>query len=266
MTVLLDFARSLIASPLLLLECIVGVTVSYVLAVVLYRLTLHPLAGYPGPFLAKFTELYLAYHAWKGDRHLEFWRCHDKYGENNIKFSHFTTRLISIVTGHVVRLGPSLLSFNTNTALKQIYGFKSNVRKADFYTAFPANKNTFNVHSAIDKHQHARKRRVISHAFADSSIKSMEKYVLGNVNVACDLIAEEARRAHDVLQPIPDEKSGWSVPRNMANWADWLTFDIMGDLVFGKAFGMLESPQNRFAVDLVSSAAHRHLIVSEFDF
>ena len=32
---------------------------------------------------------------------------------------------------------------------------------------------------------------------------------------------------------------------------------------------MLESPRNRFAVDLVSSAAHRHLIVSrnffEFD-
>lgn len=156
----------------------------------------------------------------------------------------------------MVRLGPNLLSFNTNTALKSIYGFKSNVRKSDFYTAFPANKNTFNVHSAIDKHHHARKRRVISHAFADNAVKSMEKYILQNIEVASSLLSEDIKKTESM------ENKGWSNPRNMANWADWLTFDIMGDLVFGKAFGMLENPQNRFAVNLVSSAAHRHLIVS----
>lgn len=56
-------------------------------------------------------------------------------------------------------------------------------------------------------------------------------------------------------------EDAWTSPVNIANWCDWLTFDIMGDLAFGKAFGMLDHPQNRFAVDLVSSAAHRHLIV-----
>jgi cytochrome P450 len=138
--------------------------------------------------------------------------------------------------------------------LKQIYGFKSNVRKADFYTAFPPNKHTFNVHNSIDKSVHARKRRVISHAFADNAIKSMEKYIVGNIDIACSMLAEKKTDS--------EGKNGWGAPRNMAKWADWLTFDIMGDLVFGKAFGMLESPRNRFAVDLVSSAAHRHLIVS----
>jgi len=54
---------------------------------------------------------------------------------------------------------------------------------------------------------------------------------------------------------------GWNQQWNVANWCNWLVFDIMGDLVFGKAFGMLESPANRFAVDLVGNAAHRHLIV-----
>jgi hypothetical protein len=157
-----------------------------------------------------------------------------------------------------VRLGPSLLSFNTATALKQIYGFRANVRKADFYTAFPANKHTFNVHNVLDKRVHARKRRVISHAFAEPAIKSMEKYIIGNVDVACGLIRDDIRRADE----SGAEKGGWSVPRNVARWADWLAFDIMGDLVFGRAFGMLEDPRNRFAVDLVSSAAHRHLIVS----
>lgn len=52
----------------------------YVVGVVIYRLTLHPLAKYPGPFLAKITDIHLAYHAWKGDRHLQFYQSHEKYG------------------------------------------------------------------------------------------------------------------------------------------------------------------------------------------
>jgi cytochrome P450 len=147
------------------------------------------------------------------------------------------------------------LSFNTNTALKSIYGFKSNVRKANFYEAFPANKNAVSIHSSIDKTTHARKRRLISHAFADNAIKSMEKHILHNIDNATNVLNDDINRS-DAM-----EKHSWSVPRNVANWADWLTFDIMGDLVFGKAFGMMENPQNRFAVKLVSSAAHRHVIV-----
>lgn len=151
-------------------------------------------------------------------------------------------------------MGPNLLSFNTAPALKHIYGFRANVRKADFYTAFPANKHTFNVHNVIDKRIHARKRRAVAHAFAEPAVKSMERYIVGNVDVACGLLRDDVRRG-DV------QDKGWSVPRNAARWADWLAFDIMGDLVFGRAFGMLDHPENRFAVDLVSSAAQRHLIV-----
>jgi hypothetical protein len=141
--------------------------------------------------------------------------------------------------------------------LKSIYGFRSNVRKADFYTAFPATKATVNVHSSIDKLQHARKRRVMSHAFSDQAIKSLEKYILANVRTACRLLGESTETAGG-----DGEKGGWGEKWNVANWCNWMVFDIMGDLVFGKAFGMLESPVNRFAVDLVGNAAHRHLIVS----
>lgn len=56
-------------------------TKSYIKAfmICVYRLTCHPLSSYPGPVLAKITNLYAAYHAWKGDIHVDMWKCHQRY-------------------------------------------------------------------------------------------------------------------------------------------------------------------------------------------
>src|SRR2546421_4065669 len=83
--------------------------------------------------------------------------------------------------GPVVRYSPHSISFNSTTALKEIYGFKSNVRKSDFYTSFPAAKNVFSTHSAIDKTIHARKRRVLSQAFSESALRAMEEYMIVHI-------------------------------------------------------------------------------------
>lgn len=157
-----------------------------------------------------------------------------------------------------MRLGPNLLSVNTATGLKTIYGFRSNVKKADFYKAFPSTPAAVSVHSAIDKMQHARKRRVMSSAFSDNAIRNLEKYILANVRVGCELLG----RKEGGEGGVGNGEKGWNGSWNAAHWCEWLVFDIMGDLVFGKAFGMLESPVNRFATQLVGNAAHRHLIVS----
>lgn len=160
------------------------------------------------------------------------------------------SRLTSTLLGKVVRFGPNSVSFNSNAALKDIYGFKSNVRKAEFYDAFvhPAP----NTHNTRDKTMHARKRRVLSQAFSDSAIKEMEKYILANVRSFCEQIGLGAS----------EEQKGWTVPKNMADWCNYLAMDILGDLCFGKAFHMLERPDNRYALDLVSMATTRHSIVS----
>ena len=213
---------------------------AYLLALITYRVYLHPLAKYPGPLWAKITDLYSTYHAWKGDRHLEFWRCHEKYG-------------------NIVRFGPNSVSFNTNTALKDIYGFKGNVRKSDFYSAFPATKDAYSTHSAIDRAQHARKRRVLSHAFSDAAVRSMENHVLAHVRQFCSNLGEKG--AGIVSQ---DEKRDWTPAKNISDQANYMTFDVMGDLCFGKAFGMLERPDNRFAIDMVTNAAHRHLMCGTY--
>jgi len=64
--------------------------IAQILGVVVYRLYFHPLARYPGPLLARICSLHQLYHAWKGDRHLEFWRMHEKYGQYSP--CHFPSR------------------------------------------------------------------------------------------------------------------------------------------------------------------------------
>lgn len=126
------------------------------------------------------------------------------------------------------------------------------MRKAEFYDAFvhPA----ANTHNTRDKEVHARKRRVLSHAFAEGAMKEMQRYILGNVRTFCEQIG--------MLDGAPADSKGWSAPRNMADWCNYLAMDILGDLSFGKAFHMLERPDNRFALELVEAATTRHLIVS----
>lgn len=230
---------SALLRPLLHVGSIVLIlSFTYLLLLTIYRLAFHPLAKYPGPVLAKITDWYSVYHAWKGDRHLEFWRCHEKYGP-------------------VVRFGPNSLSINTNTALKTIYGHKSNVQKSQFYSVFPPTKDTVNTHTSIDKGQHARKRRVLSHAFSDGAIKSMEKYILGNVRSFCEALGSGPQTASEKGLA----KGQWSVAQNMSDWCNYLTFDVMGDLCFGKAFEMLEHHENHHVINLLGNAAHMHLIL-----
>lgn len=205
---------------------------SYVVGLVIYRLKFHPLAKYPGPWLAKVTELYPLYHSIIGDRHITFWRLHKKHGD-------------------IVRYGPNQISVNTSTGLKEIYGHKANVKKSDWYSVFPPVEGAYSVWTCIDKAIHARKRRTLAHAFSDTALRDIEHCVTRNVNIFCSqLLSEEARM-----------KGEWGEPKNMSLMANYLTFDILAELSFGKSsFGMLEKPDHRDVVDLIFHNAWRCMI------
>lgn len=177
---------------------------------------------------------YSVYHAYKGDRYLAIAKAHQKYGP-------------------IVRFAPNGLSFNSNTALKSIYGHTAvarAVQKGKFYLAFPAVKGVHNTHNAISKLEHGRKRRVLSAAFSDAALKSMEPLVLQNVDALVEVIEENGIKG----------KSTGGV--DMGEVFSWFTFDVMGELCFGRGFGMLKEPAQRFVTGLIDKAAHMHYIVS----
>jgi cytochrome P450 len=218
----------------------------FVTFIIIYRLRFHPLAGYPGPFLAKITSWHDVYHAYKGDKHLNFYHLHQKYGT-------------------FVRYGPNTLSINDPAALKAIYGHKANVRKSDFYLSFRAAPDVFSTHTAIDHAAHARKRRVMSYAFSEAALKGVEDYVLVHVKEYLQRLA--GMSSADNTRAAMGKTDEWTDGRDVSKWSSYLGFDVMGDLCFGKAFGMLgHNPENRDAVFLLAQAARRHNVTGPMPF
>lgn len=78
----------------------VGLLVSWI---IFYRLLLHPLAGVPGPFVARFTGLWRTRRYFKGTWFDDILELHQKYGK-------------------VVRIAPNEVSFVDGEALKRLYG------------------------------------------------------------------------------------------------------------------------------------------------
>ena len=212
----------------------------------MYRLNFHPLAKYPGPLLGRITSLHSLYLAWSGERHLAFERYHQRYGT-------------------IVRFGPKHLSFNSAEALQTIYGFKANQRKADFYHAFPVMPGAYSTHSAVDKALHARKRRVLSQAFSENAMNSLEKYILGVVRSLCDNIgAAPQNSSPGSISAEKPQASRWSAPRNIAEWANYMSYDVLGELCYGQSFNTIERPDNRFAMQLVAISSRFHYTSAQF--
>ncbi|OJK01152.1 hypothetical protein ASPACDRAFT_26403, partial [Aspergillus aculeatus ATCC 16872] len=193
------------------------------LGLVIYRLVFHPLARYPGPLLGRITNLYAAYHAWKGDIHEDIWRCHQQYGNH-------------------IRYAPDRLAFDTAKAVSDIYGYGWKVRKSQVYDTLV--HRTANTLTMRDKKQHAKRRRIMSHGFSDAAIRSFEPRVQELIQTLCDLL---------IVKDASSE-SEWSAPQDMAKWFDYLTFDIMSSLVFSASYDTLRQENYRSVIRAIEDS------------
>jgi cytochrome P450 len=150
------------------------------------------------------------------------------------------------------------MSVNSNTALKQIYGYKANVQKSSIYTIFPTNPSAFSVHSAINKKVHARKRRTLTHGFSDNAIKDLIPHIQ-----ACTSTFN--RHLYNILEPSQpagrESPAPWSQSYDMAEWSNNLTFDVIAKMIFSKSFGMMENPKIRWIQSAIHAGArHRYIV------
>ncbi|KDN64424.1 hypothetical protein CSUB01_10421 [Colletotrichum sublineola] len=204
-------------------------------ALCIHRLYFHPYSKYPGPLLAKLTSWYSVYHTYIGDLHVDIWRCHEKYGD-------------------VVRYGPNRLLINTEAGLKgNQFGIVAN-RKAKSYHRVSLVKGVEATQSVVDKTKHGKLRRILNQGLSDSHIRTIDAHLK---ELAC-LLVSSLGSTKDRFDPDADEPSdGWTCAKNMAHWCDYFTFDVMSQLVFGRSYHLLESPDNHWIADAILGQMRR---------
>ncbi len=91
----------------------------------------------------------------------------------------------------------------------------------------PPYNGVYSVHSVHDDAEHARIKRLISHAFSDKAVRDVESLVLRYM----DLALTQLRAS--ITNP------GTKGRVDISAWMNYLTFDIIGDLTFGSSFDCL---------------------------
>ncbi|KAL4865830.1 hypothetical protein BDV12DRAFT_210914 [Aspergillus spectabilis] len=166
----------------------------------LYRAAFHPLNNFSGPFLARVSSFYKVNLSRNLRLFEETYKLHQKYGD-------------------VVRIGPSELSIANPAAVKKVHWPGATPGKGPWYDqGYPR----VSLLTTRDKNEHARLRRIWDRGF---NAKALRDYT------------PRVRDHTSKLQEVFDRNLGQTL--NITQWFNYYSFDVMGDLAFGKSFDML---------------------------
>ncbi|KAI0706787.1 cytochrome P450 [Cerioporus squamosus] len=177
--------------------------ISIATSVAAYRISpFRPLAGYPGPVLARVSKLWAVWHMWRGRQHHVIIELHQRYGT-------------------FVRIGPNDLSIADVKAVTQVLGASGLPKE---YTA-RKNPKTPNSLFTMTGEEHANRRRLWNRGMSNESLKNYEPDI--------------AKRSDELVHFLKTSARCGNVDLNRA--VGYFTFDFMGDMAFGKSFDMLTS-------------------------
>ncbi|KAF7925501.1 uncharacterized protein EAE98_006726 [Botrytis deweyae] len=188
-------------------------TTIYLLGEAIYNAYFHPLADVPGPFWCKVSSWPSYLHARTGSRHIWIWQNHQIYGDR-------------------FRYKPNGVLIASPKGYRDIYNAKANVKKAKWYAVWQRRHDELSTLSAIDPHKHMLLRRPLNNAFSEKSLRSSEPYIIKHIDKWIELLLDGEKTKG---------MTEWATPKNLGGeWADYLIFDILCDLCFGKSFETIE--------------------------
>lgn len=171
-------------------------------SIFLYRAFFHPLRRYPGPFWARISVFWKVKHFQASN--FQAYRVID---ELHAKY------------GDVVRLGPRQLSINDPSAYQAVYGASSECHRVHMLEHIRKN-----LQSLADPAEHHARRKVWDHGL---NAKACQSYL---------------PRINDITNRLCARFAGFNGRAITVNdWCHFYTFDIMGDLGFGRSYGQIES-------------------------
>ncbi|KAI0116555.1 cytochrome P450 [Nemania sp. FL0031] len=186
----------------------------YILAVVVptvvfYRLLFHPLSRYPGPVLARLTDVYAGVMAARRRLHLVAYQNHEKHGP-------------------VIRIAPNRILFNTAIAFRAIYQNDDRITKASVYELITRN-GVYSVFNTLDRELHRAKRKIVAQPFSDRAMRSFTPELLPHIDICLEQLLNSA-----------------GSPVNMTQQMSHLAIDVVGKLALGYDLNTQTSEENRF--------------------
>ena len=168
----------------------------------------------PGPFLAKFTDLYRLYLVWRRDAHDAHLNLHQQYGD-------------------LVRLGPNCISISKPGLIPSIYGIGKGYVKSDFYSVWQNVVNGQRVASMVfttHEAQHVAMKKPVAAAYSLSTLKEFEPLIDSTTAV--------------FLSRLDELYAGTSKVCDLGTWLQYYAFDVIGELTFSKRLGFLEKGED----------------------
>ncbi|KAI1156957.1 cytochrome P450 [Nemania diffusa] len=183
-------------------------------SLVIFRIFFHPLRTFPGPLGCKVSSAWFATYIRRQDAFRQLLKLHQKYGS-------------------FLQIGSNDLSIIHPRAVQAIYGPDSKCRKADWYDLlYPI----VSLQSTRDDALHSQRRRIWSTAFGNRNLRDYD---------------ERMARYRALLVKAIEDADGHSMD------VTWLfksySFDVMGELAFGRSFEMLETNKEHEAIRLLNS-------------
>lgn len=173
---------------------------------VIYRIFLHPLSRYPGP------KLYAASgipYTWKtsvsGQMARDTIALHKRYGP-------------------IMRIGPNSLAVDGSIGFPQIFQHRPGKLEWPKQRGFFHKGDEMSLIGGTDDN-HRRLRRQLNHAFSDSSMYEQEPVVKQYIDLLCARLGEHAATGETF---------------DIVRWFNFMTFDIIGDLMFADSFHSLD--------------------------
>ncbi|KAH9892304.1 cytochrome P450 [Xylariomycetidae sp. FL2044] len=214
-------------APLSVIESIVVyASITLVTAVSLlfiYRLQLHPLRAFPGPTVAKLTDAYNGYFAFRKRLHLTSLQDHLTYGP-------------------VIRHGPNKLLFNTATALHAIYD-NDRMVKSHINSAIMLAPGVYSLFTVIDKEAHRAKRRIVGSVINERAMRNFEPAMIEQVDILIRLLFTASSQSAE--QPV-----------NLTPLITSLACDIIALRSLGFPLRLQTDPTHRFMIAGMFRANH----------
>ncbi|KAI8675977.1 hypothetical protein NCS57_00500600 [Fusarium keratoplasticum] len=180
----------------------------------LYQIWASPLASVPGPWLARFTDLW---YAWRIDR--------GQFERDNIALHQ--------KHGPIVRYGPKRYSICDPLAAKVIYGHGCAFLKSSWYDSWgDPNPHKWSIFSDRDEKRHSANRRLYQNMYSMSSLVNYEHYVDECTSLFMQRLSEMSSR------------QGTAEPVDMGHWFQCYAFDVIGMITYSKRLGFLDHGQD----------------------